>query len=254
MDLARDVVEGVACEVVGDAQATLLDWSARTIAGGTTEEVGLTGGIQRVSGSVSRAGRPVSWSVIVKHLQQAGVEIGDFAPQRDEPSAADYWRREADAYASGLLDAIGTGLVAPRCYRIDDDGPRVTLWLEDLPDEGAATWPIDRYATAARHLGRFNGHSMGGELPTQPWLSHGRIRDWLVLGVAGIRKLRAHRRPGFLTAWLSDESIDRIERLWEARVRLLHALEASPRSLCHHDAHRRNLGSCLGDDGQETVA
>ena len=146
------------------------------------------------------------------------MEIGDLRPERDDPTGAEYWRREADAYDSGLLDDLGDGLVAPRCYLVDEDGPQIALWLEDLPDQGPAMWSLERFETAALHLGRFNGRYLGDRaLPAHPWLSHGRIREWLADAEPRIGATRTRRRAGFLTAWLSDASIDRIERLARSR-------------------------------------
>ena len=162
----------------------------------------------------------------------------------------------AEAYASGVLTDLGEGLVAPRSYRIDHvSGSEIALWLEDMPDEGPDEWSLSSYEVAAHHLGVFNGRTLG-ELGNEryPWLSQGRIRSWLAWGEPGIESMRTSRRTGFMASWLDDEAVDRVERLWGERDRLLDALGSLPTTLCHHDAHRRNLGSRRRDGSAETIA
>jgi hypothetical protein len=89
-----------------------------------------------------------------------------------------YWRREAEAYGSGLLDRLGAGgLRAPRCLLVAERGDgSVALWLEDVGREPASSWSLDRHGIAARHLGRTQGgFAAGRALPDHRWLS----RDWL---------------------------------------------------------------------------
>jgi hypothetical protein len=146
-------------------------------------------------------------------------------------------------------------LLAPRCYGIDEEPDTCTLWLEDVPDDGPAAWPLERYGLAARHLGGFDGRYLVEHVaPDLPWLSRGRVHDWLALGGPVIETMSTVRREGLLATWLSDDSVARIERLWAERGRLVEALEALPVTLCHHDAHRRNLGS-RGEAGEDrTIA
>lgn len=254
MEMAPHVVERVAREVVGDARASLLDWSIEALGGGVASEFGSTA-IRRVRGSVASASGPVDWSVVLKMLHPGDDEVGDQKRVRDDPRGWAYWRREADLYGSGLLGDLGEGLRAPACYRIEDvRGGDIALWLEDIPDGGPAAWPLERFELAARHLGRFNGRHLGRDPSDDPaWLSRGRVRDWLALGERGLAAMRSER-TGFVATWLTDESVARTRRLWEERERLIAALEALPRTLCHHDAHRRNLGSCRSAGGDETVA
>jgi hypothetical protein len=106
------------------------------------------------------------------------------AAELDDPSDWDYWKREALAYEAGLLVDLADGFVAPRCYGIRDLGQdHVAIWLEDIVGSGPSRWPLERYGLAARHLGRFNGaYLTGRRLPGWPWLSVGRVRQWLARG------------------------------------------------------------------------
>jgi hypothetical protein len=256
MEVTADIVERAARVGLGEPSAMLVDWSVASIGGGSTEEVGIVGGISRVTGTLVGQAGTSSWSAIVKVLRHSPAGIGQVTFERDILDGWDYWRREADVYASGLLDDLGDGLVAPRCLHIEDnDGIEIELWLEDLPDQGPPVWSLERYGLAARHLGRFNGsYLVSRSLPMYPWLSRGRTREWLEIGEPGIVAMRDGRRPGLLATWLPDESVNRIQRLWDERFRLLGALEALPRTLCHHDAHRRNLGSRGVGDQEQTTA
>ena len=63
-----------------------------------------------------------------------------------DPTARFYWRREADAYQSGVLnDLPGGHLVAPRCWAVEDrSGNEAWIWLEDIQSSSDA-WSIERY-------------------------------------------------------------------------------------------------------------
>ena len=55
------------------------------------------------------------------------------------------WDREAEAYASGLLETLPRGLAAPRCFGVDRHDGTLWIWLEDIGDD-TATWDVERYA------------------------------------------------------------------------------------------------------------
>lgn len=101
----------------------------------------------------------------------------------DEPSQWNYWKRELLIYQSGWLDGLPEGICAPHCYdAVEMPGNIAGMWLEDIKDTYAGSWPLHRYALAARHLGRLNGiYISRRELPSFPWLSKQRTRQWLDL-------------------------------------------------------------------------
>jgi hypothetical protein len=68
------------------------------------------------------------------------------------------------------------------------------------------------------------------------------VREWVDLGGPGVVAMQADR-DGLPAAWLSDRSVARIGRLWEARDSMIAALGSLPVTLCHHDAGRRNFAS-----------
>lgn len=57
----------------------------------------------------------------------------------------------------------------------------------------------------------------------------------------GISQLHKCLEYPAVQAWLFDESVERILKLWAERETYLNALDRLPRTLCHHDAFRRNL-------------
>jgi len=154
-------------------------------------------------------------------------------PASTDPDDPMWWRREADAYASGLLP--GGEFRAARCAWIDDRGDEVELWLEDVAGTPATEWPVGRFGPAARALGRWQGvYLAGASLPRERWLS----RDWL--------RAYVERRAGdfAVPAPVGAQSV------WEERDAFLSWVERAPQTLCHLDVWSRNLF----DHGGATVA
>jgi hypothetical protein len=247
MEIFDAVILRVMRAAMDDPHAELRGWSSQAIGGGAAEEISISGGVHRIAGSAVSDGREADWSVILKVLRHAPFRLDpDTEMDNASPDGFAYWHREADVYSSGVLEVLDDhdGLVAPRCFGVDETDGEVAVWLEDLPDEGPPHWPLERYGLAARHLGGFNGAYLAGRpLPSYPWLSTGRVQDWLDLGAGGIAKMRSGRNSAFLASWLTDRSVTRIERLWDERHALVNALRSLPVTLCHHDAGRRNLAA-----------
>lgn len=258
MEILDEMVLRAARAAIGDPEAQLRGWSIGAIGGGATEELGATGGVRRISCTMLSHGHETVSSVVLKIIHNAPVQLDhDTRVPTAEPTGWAYWHREADAYTSGLLADLDDidGLIAPRCFGVDEAVGEVALWLEDVPDEGPSTWSLERYGVAAQHIGRFNGaYLVGRPLASHPWLSTGRVGEWMDLGAAGIRAMRTGRNDAFLSSWLSNRSVTRIERLWSAREELLVALRSLPVTICHHDAGRRNLASRRVDGVEHTLA
>ena len=208
MEIDDEAVLRVARLVIGDPLAELRGWSDHPIGGGATGEVGTAGGVRRIAGISRSNDREIAWSVIVKILHQSHIQLdADTSVETADPNGWAYWHREADAYRSGLLRDLGR-MIAPRCYHSDEIDGEVALWLEDMPDQGAPVWTLERYRIAARHLGQFNGSYLTGrELPGHPWLSSGRVTEWTDLGGPGIRAMQSGRPDGLASAWLSERSV-----------------------------------------------
>jgi hypothetical protein len=130
-----------------------------------------------------------------------GGDAGSRWPSSPDPLDPYYWRREALAYASGLLEPFGAPVLRAEVAR--DDGS-VALWLEAVAD--TEPWTSERFARVARRVGR----AQAGEAPADAWLA----RHWLA------RYLHLHGiAPGPVHA----------------------ALEQLPQTLCHHDLHPANV-------------
>ncbi|HKE73559.1 MAG TPA: hypothetical protein VKB57_08090 [Acidimicrobiales bacterium] len=189
-------------------------------------------------------------TAIVKVLAPAPEATGFWRPG----TAVDHWywwRREADAFASGLLPTLAGGLRAPACrlVAVRDDGS-VALWLEDLAGTPGPVWRLTRYRAAARHLGAAQGEFVAGRaLPDEPWLSRGWLADYLA-GRAGDGEAAADAdawRHPLVAACFPDPPVEAAAALWADRGRALAALDALPQTLTHHDLHPANLFDAAGE-------
>src|SRR5918993_5745252 len=208
------------------------EWSYRPLGGGATDGLGL----YRVSGSGRAGGVSHPWALVVK--MSAAADGAD-------PGAWDYPAREGLAYGSGLLAALPGGLASPRCLGVEAQPDGSTrLWLEAVTDAHPGPWPLDRYALAARDLARFNGaYLAGAPLPDQPWLSRGWLRDFVEPSGPNVADLERLAGPGaspLARQLYPSPVVSEFTRLWTERERFLAALDGLPRTLCHHDAFRRN--------------
>ena len=184
------------------------------------------------------------WSVVLKVVGlgtdghpawRAGADVGHWY----------YWRREADAYESGLLTFDGD-LRVPRCFLVAErPGRRVALWLEDLAGTIPATaWSMARYRRAAVDLGRAQGSfATTRALPDHPWLS----RDWLRAylsqrdGDMGLLEDPAAWDNELVRRWLAPSLGPAVVTLRAGQEAFLAALDATAPTLCHFDLHPANL-------------
>src|SRR5215218_3282992 len=207
--------------------------------------------VYRVTGTACDGSTTKPWSLVLKVLRDP-----THGPASSGASA-DGWDREVQVYRSGLLDDLPAGLVAARCYGIEERPGDAWLWLEDVVDKIGPHWPIARFALAARHLGRLSGlYLTERPLPDDPWLLlHGLLLSRAAVaagfwdGFEGVRDDPLARR-----IWPGDLS-DRALRLWHERDWVMAAIERLPQSFVHGDADRRNLFARRGAAGEEeTVA
>jgi hypothetical protein len=189
-------------------------------------------------------------SAVLKVLAPAPEATGNWRPG----AAVDhwyYWRREAEAYRSGRLATLAGGLRAPACHLVAERGDgSVALWLEDLTGAPGPTWGLDRYRTAARHLGAAQGEFLAGRpLPGDPWLSRGWLRRYVAGRDGDLDALAdpAGWRHPLVAAWFPDPPVDALAAMRADRDRLLAALDALPATLSHLDLHPANLFDRGGD-------
>jgi hypothetical protein len=223
----------------------VIDWECKQLHGG----LGAGTAIYRFAGQGHDQGQTVPWSLILKTLH----------PQlpADDPSAWNYYKREAHAYQSGWLADPPGGLAAPRCFGVVEHSDGTCwIWLEDVRDEIGLHWPLEHYRVVARHAGQFNGaYLVDRPLPSWPWLSVGWLRQYVEQAAPTLPLLRdSLDHPLVRRAWPGD-AIDTFFRLWEERHLFLDALDRLPQTICHLDVFRRNLfARKTADGGDQTVA
>jgi len=230
----QETLTPVVRRMLGDDTAQIGDWQLQHLQGGVGGGIETTS-VHQLEGQAQIKTGSVTWSVILKILHRHGD---------DDPTGSHYWRREADAYQSGLLGELPAPLRAPRCYGVTEDPHRklCLLWLENVTEDTDRKWPLTRYAQAARILGVFNGAYLSGQpYPDYPWLSVGWVRANIRDMSPVIDELRQSRDNPFLKLAMPSDAPKNLLRLWEDRNRLLDTLEGLPQTLCHHDAFRRNL-------------
>ena len=219
----------------------VIDWECKQLHGG----IGIGTAIYRFAGEGRDQGQTVPWSLILKTLH----------PQvpADDPSAWNYYKREADAYQSGWLDDLPGDLAAPRCFGVLDhpDGT-CWIWLEDVADEIGSQWPLEHYGLVARHLGHFNGaYLVDRPLPAWSWLSSNWLRHYIEQSAPVIEPLRNTLALPWARRWLQEEDSDQFFCLWAERELYLDALDRLPQTICHFDIFRRNLFARRTVDGDD---
>lgn len=229
--------------VLNKNMLAIIDWAWQPVQGGSAKAVGTGLGVYRFFGHACIGDDSVPWTVILKAYRLAKADEGSIASGNEGQTAWNYWKREALAYASGLLEELPGELVAPRCYGVvEHPNDEVWMWLEDIGEEGGGKWSLEQFGIAAYHLGQFNGAYLAGHpLSDEPWLTRGRVRVYLDMCAPLIPELRVQATHPFASRWLTTDHIERILGLWSEREKYLQAFDRLPRCLCHHDAHRRNL-------------
>jgi hypothetical protein len=213
------------------------------------------GAVSRLTGTATVEGQLRTWSLIRKQLVPSARRQADLSTQREALSEYDYWRRELLFCQSGLCEDMPEGFAAPRCYHTEETPEECVLWLEEIRDE-IPTWPLERYGTAARHLGLWHGaYLVDRPVPDYPWLTVEMIEQRgrrQTDHLAHLDELRQH--PIVRRGW-PDDVAQGILRIWQEREPFFRALRSLPPVLQHGDAGRQNLMSRTGAKGEpETVA
>src|SRR5262249_27332759 len=141
----------------------ITDWDIQPI--GHAVIMDSTGGLFRFSGH-GRDERGVKpWSIVLKILS------GTDNPN-DDITNVFYWKREALAFESGLLEVLPNVVRAPRYYGRIEQENGVWLWMEHLVDQSERRWPLEQFRRAMVQFGRFSGaYLTGTPLPQAAWLS-----------------------------------------------------------------------------------
>lgn len=249
IDISR--LTAVARQSSGRSTLQIRDWHASQLGGGLGNPVSV--GLYRIAGIGQDGDEQVAWSVVLKILQSPAnvgwVNMGE----GDDQTHWNYWKRELLVYQSGLLDTLPEGMAAPQRHgAVELPGNVAWLWLEDMVDSYEGAWPLDRYALAARHLGRLNGSYLAaGPLPAFPWFSMHRTRQWL----ASIPWQTIPWEHPQVVARYPRPEVNSFRRMLLDNERFLTMLDRLPKTVCHGDTYPTNLKSrrLNGDQGQ-TVA
>jgi hypothetical protein len=252
----KALLTNVVQQATASRAVELVDWQIH----GVGAPMGpATAGVYRVTGKALDCDQgtrmEVPWSVILKVISIRTPEAQPFF--RDEAHPL-YWKREALAYKSGLLDDLPGGLRAPRCYVVvERDADTIWLWLEDVRGAGKSCWGLEQYAHAAECLGRFNGAYLAERpMPGYPWL----VRDGSPRGLLDynteLRDMLA--KPGtwqhpLVRAAFPVPVADRVLKLWDERETLLRPLDRVQHTHCHLDAWRGNIFAPPASDSDDLV-
>jgi hypothetical protein len=226
-------------------------WRARKVEGGTGNPVIL--GSYRFEGVGVDCNEWLDWSIILKVIQSPANLGYDNLGEGDDQTHWNYWKRELLLYQSGWLESLPEGIRSPLCYDAAEiPGNMGGIWLEDVKDSFSGTWPLHRYALAARHLGRLNGiYISRRELPTFPWLSRQRIRQWL--GTIPWQDF-PWDHP-LVWQQFPNPEMDSFRSMLQDNQRFLAKLDQIPKTICHGDTYPTNFISRHMPRSQEqTVA
>ncbi|HET9733202.1 MAG TPA: phosphotransferase [Acidimicrobiales bacterium] len=205
-------------KLVGAAGATFLSQQAEPITHGTGAASGSVWRLRLEVGTP--AGDRVEVHVVRKVLRL--LSDGRHAAGAIEPRHWAYWRREAEAYVSGLLPS-GPGLRAPECLAVEGD----SVYLEEVAGS------VPSCDQAAEHLAAW-----------QVDYDASLDREWLARDQLG-RRLAVSRLD-----WTGLEADPGVVELWERRWELLERLGRLPVVRSHGDY---SLGNLVGK-GSDTVA
>jgi len=212
-------------------KAEIIAWKMETLYGGGS----LNSEIRRFSGTARDGGEVLDWSLILKIIRSTD--------RQEDPTSRRYWKREALAYQSGLLDQLPGRICAPRCFGIvEQAGLEMWLWLEEIIDEIRGRWSLDHYGNVARQLGQFNAAGLGKQAEfAYPWLTKGILRESVGDSVPEFPpQILTH--PFVAQVWPND-IYEWMLQVWLKNKAWIENIERQPQTFAHLDAFRRNMFS-----------
>lgn len=229
----------------------LLDWTVEPIS--HARILDSTGGLFRFSGQGQDNGGVKAWSIVLKILKGWADD-----PAEDITNIF-YWKREALAFESGLLDRLPSAVRAPRYYGKVVRGNDVWLWIEYLTDRSPKRWSLDDFRRSMVQFGRFSGaYLTGTPVPETPWLSTSSYRSGFSVGGGWDTRMNPDHeesvwRHPVVAQYFGDPIRARSLRFMAERFHFFDALDRLPQVLCHKDLNRRNMMFCAGANGQDEL-
>ena len=234
---------------LGEEMAWPVSWAAESLGWAAVNPATL--GLYRLTGLAKVGSRDaVDWAVVLKVV--GDVELGgsplDMGFLHD-PQDFNYWKREALAFDSGLLDGWPGPLVPVRCLGVDNTEQGVSwIWLEA---HGGAqirdAWTLEELAVLAYDLGAFSAQWVDHppSASSYPWL----VQRWLRAGVTCFRDIgvgHALEHDGcwehpLVAAALPAGTRQRVRSLFDGAEELLALLDSMPTTLAHHDTQASNF-------------
>jgi len=236
-----------------------IEWSFKRLPGGDANPI--TAGIYRFSGKAMIRNEEVPWSLILKVVNW--VDFTGTPLEKNyinEPADWNYWRREALAYRSGILDQVQGNLVSIKALEITEPtATTVWIWQEEVLEPNRSEWKLDRHVLAAQHFGEFAGAYVGYSPSPQhdPWFCRHFIRQW-TRGIAGFGLNDLTHDSAFwdnadVKLALPAVTTKRLESLLEDAEYLCDILEKQPQTLSHQDTHWTNLFATHDLNDSETT-
>ena len=243
--LDHDVLTDPVRRALNSTTADVTAWECHKLHGGYGMA---SGGVYRIAGSAHDQGATAPWSLVLKIVCPPRPD-GSFLAQyfsddaQTTPAGLTYWKREVEAYQSGLLDDLPACLVAPRCYGVLEPTESETwLWLEHIADHSERQWTLEYNGLVAHHLGCFNGAFLARQPAARgPWLPTNSLKGWVDYAAPGIERLPQVMDHPLVRRLYPPQVAAALMEVWDERQALLDALARLPQTLCHGDAWRRNL-------------
>ena len=245
--LSLQALSPIVRRALADDQLTVLDREVSPLPG--AQEGGIARGVFRISGSARRSsGEAAPWELVLKVV--GDVDLIDTGYSH-EPTDWNYWKREALAFRSGLLDGWPGPLWPVRACAVDEvAADEVWIWLQACGDAQAkSVWDLDQLASTAHDLGAFAAQwaTAPPDRNRHPWLAHRWVDGW----VATVRTLGADHAAGHDGCWTTALIRDAVSASTPRRVADLMAtadllqdrLASLPVTLAHHDAQWSNAFS-----------
>ncbi len=234
LNLGSKDLDPIVQAVLGDQSATVTGSLDCQPTGGQSVGVG-TLAILKLAGEADTSSGPAEWSVVIK-----AMEVGEsIVARHNDP------RVEIDAYDSGLLTKIGTGMRSVRCYRVDrlpDD--QVWLWIEDVSGWIGPPWDSAGYAIASECVGQFSGHWSIKDFPSAQFFAANPITrrfTWPPIATSFMGLDEGVAPEPVLRKILPEDSFHAAVKLGRSVGLARSVVEAGPRTLVHGDCHPRNL-------------